>query len=239
MRVSSKIYPIFDGDPWDWYQSSAQREVRSDLHPAMSLLNRRWMPTGLGGGDWQIIELITCNRRSSWASMFWAGYLVYPRSFWWSPISSFTEAMGPAPKPEPTAEAAAFVPVPPRIASSVWLRAFAQQLGVPGPRATASSRPSHRPARRTLPVARPKATTDAMRPSDPRWKARGTAAVRSVRRRLRHSSAASAFTAASASLVMSSSATYISFTAALSCLLSSSNLRALEKAATVPKPVMP
>lgn len=38
--------------------------------------------------------------------------------------------MGPAPKPEPTVEAPAFVPVPPRIASSAWLRAFAQQLGV-------------------------------------------------------------------------------------------------------------
>jgi len=54
-----------------------------------------------------------------------------------------------------------------------------------------------------------------------------------------HSSAASSLTAASASLVISSSATYISFTAARSCLLSSWNLRAFENAATVPKPVIP
>ena len=54
-----------------------------------------------------------------------------------------------------------------------------------------------------------------------------------------HLSAASAFTAASASSLMSSSAPYISLTAALSRLVSSSKPRALEKAATVPKPVMP
>jgi hypothetical protein len=53
------------------------------------------------------------------------------------------------------------------------------------------------------------------------------------------SSAASSFTAASASSVISSSARCMSFTAALSCLLSSFSLSALEKAATVPKPVIP
>ncbi len=61
----------------------------------------------------------------------------------------------------------------------------------------------------------------------------------SVRPAAAYSLAASLFTAASASSVISSSAMYMFLTAALSCLLSSSNFRALEKAATVPKPVIP
>ena len=54
-----------------------------------------------------------------------------------------------------------------------------------------------------------------------------------------YSEAASKFTAASANSVIISSATYNSFTAARSCLLSSLSFSALENAATVPKPVMP